>query len=52
MARKPVSHFEAQLAAMIPINPELDPVDFLDTMQCLEYESQNEIEYPMDTTWS
>jgi hypothetical protein len=51
MARKPVSHFVAQLPAMILIDSEPDPVGFWDAMQDSEYESQNEIVYPMDTTW-
>jgi hypothetical protein len=33
MARKPVSHFVAQLPAMIPIDSELDPVSYWDVMQ-------------------
>jgi hypothetical protein len=37
---------------MIPINSELDPVGFWDAMQDSEYESQNEINYSMDTTLS
>jgi hypothetical protein len=52
MARKPTSYFVAQLPAMIPIDSELNPVGFCDTMQDSEYESQNEIEYPIDTTLS
>jgi hypothetical protein len=36
---------------MIPIDPELNPVGFWDNMQDSEYKSQNEIEYPIDTTW-
>jgi hypothetical protein len=51
MARKPVSHFVAQLPAPNPIDSELDPVGVWNTIQDSEYESQNEIEYPMDTTW-
>jgi hypothetical protein len=42
----------AQLPAIIPIDSELDSVGFWDAMQDSEYESQNEIEYPTDTTWS
>jgi hypothetical protein len=52
MAGKPASHFVAQLPAVIPIDSKCDPVSFCDAMQDSEYESQNEIEYPMDTTWS
>jgi hypothetical protein len=52
MARKPMSHFVAQLPAMISIDSELNPVSFWDAMQDSEYECQNEIEYLMDTTWS
>jgi hypothetical protein len=39
MARKPASHFVAQLPTMIPINSELNPVCFWDVMQDSEYES-------------
>jgi hypothetical protein len=49
-ARKPMSHFVAQLPAMIPIDSEFDPVYFWDAIQNSEYDSQNEIEYPMDIT--
>jgi hypothetical protein len=52
MARKPTSHHVAQLPAIIPIDPELDPVDFWVTMQNSEYESQNGIEFSIETTWS
>jgi hypothetical protein len=50
MVRKPMSHFVAQLPAMILIESGLNPVGFWNTIQDSEYESQNEIEYPMDTT--
>jgi hypothetical protein len=46
MARKPKSDFVAQLPAMIPINSELNPIGFWDSMQDSGYKSQNEIEYP------
>jgi hypothetical protein len=52
MARMPISHFAAQPHAMIPIDSELNPVGFWNTMQDLEYESQNEIDYPMNTSCS
>jgi hypothetical protein len=52
MARKPTNHFVTQLPAMISIDSELNPVDFWDVMQDSEYESQNEIKYPINTTWS
>jgi hypothetical protein len=52
VARKLASHFVAQLPAMISIDSEPNPVGFWDPMQDSEYESQNEIEYPIDTTWS
>jgi hypothetical protein len=52
MARKPVSHFVAQLPVIIPINSKLNPVGFWDAMQNSEYESQNEIQYTMNTTRS
>jgi hypothetical protein len=37
---------------MIPIDPELNLVSFWNIMQDFEYERQNEIQYPMDTTLS
>jgi hypothetical protein len=52
MARKPISYFVAQLPAIILIDSELGPVGFWDAMQDLEYESQSQIEYSIDTTWS
>jgi hypothetical protein len=39
MARKPISHFVAQLPVMISIDSELDPVGFRGAMQDLEYDS-------------
>jgi hypothetical protein len=52
MARRPRSHFVAQLPAMISIDAKLNSVGFWNAIQDLEYKSQNEIKYPMDTTWS
>jgi hypothetical protein len=47
-----MGHFVTQLPTMIPIDSELNPVGFWNAMQDSEYQSQNEIEYPMNTTWS
>jgi hypothetical protein len=50
MVRKPLTYFVTQLPAMIPINSELNLVDVWNVMQDSEYESENEIEYPINTT--
>jgi hypothetical protein len=52
MARKLISHLAAEPTAWIPINTELNLISFYDVMQDSEYERQQEIEYPMDTTWA
>jgi hypothetical protein len=52
LVRKTISHFVAQLPVMIFIDSDIDPVRFWDAILDSEYESQNEIPYPMVTTVS
>jgi hypothetical protein len=52
LAKKPMSHFVAQLPTMSLLDSEVDPAEFWKDLQNLEYKSQKEFKCPMDMCWS